>query len=75
MSKYGKSMFDRLNTMRFAQGGAVSRMPQSVRVAASSDVPNGRPPMVIQASGLTAEQVSQGVQSGVHHALFQRDRS
>jgi len=70
----GEQVFTASQSASMARG-SISRIPQSVKVASSSGSTVGTPPLVINASGLTSEQVSQGVQSGVHHALFARDRS
>jgi hypothetical protein len=74
VARYGKSFFDSVNTMRFAQGGYVSRMtPQAPaidyeRLAALSGG------TVINASGLTQEQVAAGVSRGVRDNMFRRSR-
>jgi hypothetical protein len=74
VARYGKAFFDSVNTMRFAQGGYVSRMtPQAPaidyeRLAALSGG------TVINASGLTQEQVAAGVSRGVRDNMFRRSR-
>ena len=54
VARYGKSFFDSVNTMRFAQGGYVSRMQpasQPIDYARLADAVGGRSGLSVHVSG------------------------